>query len=50
VTPQLPKGAALESEARDAVAEEFDGERLLLRPQLDYIQARDEVTVAGTHA
>ncbi len=43
---QLQKGAALESQAQNAVAQEFDAKTLLLQSQLDYIQARDEVTQA----
>jgi outer membrane protein TolC len=43
---QLQKGAALQSQAQNAVAQEFDAKTLLLQSQLDYIQARDEVTQA----
>ena len=43
---QLQKGAALRSQADRAIAQEFDAKTLLLRAQLDYIQARDEITQA----
>ena len=43
---QLEKGAALQSQALNAVAQEFDAKTVLLQSQLDYIQARDEVTQA----
>jgi outer membrane protein TolC len=43
---QLQKGEALQSQAQNAVAQEFDAKTLLLQSQLDYIQARDEVTQA----
>src|SRR5277367_810930 len=43
---QLQKGEALQSQAQTAVAQEFDAKTTLLQSQLDYIQARDEVTQA----
>ena len=43
---KLQKGAALQSQAHNAVAQEFDAKTVLLQSQLDYIQARDEVTEA----
>jgi outer membrane protein TolC len=43
---QLQRGAALQSQADAAVAQEFDARTLLLQSQLDYIQAHDEVTLA----
>ncbi len=45
-TQQLQKGAALQSQVQNAVAQEFDAQTLLLQSQLDYIQASDEVTQA----
>ena len=38
------KGAALRSRVDNAVAQEFDAKTVLLQSQLDYIQARDELT------
>jgi len=43
---QLQKGEALQSQAQNAVAQEFDAKTVLLQSQLDFIQARDEVTQA----
>jgi outer membrane protein TolC len=43
---QVQKGAALQSQSLNAVAQEFDAKTVLLQSQLDYIQARDEVTEA----
>ena len=43
---QLQKGEALQSQAQTAVAQELDAKTTLLQSQLDYIQARDEVTQA----
>ena len=43
---ELEKGAALQSQALNAVAQEFDAKTVLLQSQLDYIQARDEVSQA----
>ena len=43
---QLEKGAALKSQADNAVAQEFDARTLLLQSRLDYTQAHDEVTLA----
>src|SRR5277367_2077981 len=43
---QLQKGEALQSQAETAVAQELDAKTTLLQSQLDYIQARDEVTQA----
>jgi outer membrane protein TolC len=40
------KGAALRSRVDNAVAQEFDAKTVLLQSQLDYIQARDELTQA----
>lgn len=45
-TQQLAKGAALASQAHAASAHELDAKTLLLQSQLDYIQARDEMTEA----
>jgi outer membrane protein TolC len=45
-TQQLEKGAALRSQADAAAAHELDAKTLLLQSQLDYIQARDEMTEA----
>jgi outer membrane protein TolC len=43
---KVEKGNALQSQALNAVAQEFDAKTVLLQSQLDYIQARDEVTEA----
>jgi outer membrane protein TolC len=43
---QLQNGAALRSQADNAAAQEIDAKTQLLQSQLDYIQARDEVTQA----
>jgi outer membrane protein TolC len=43
---QLQQGAALRSQADAAAAHELDAKTLLLQSQLDYIQARDEMTEA----
>jgi outer membrane protein TolC len=43
---QLEKGEALRSQADAAVAQEFDAQALLLQSQLEYVQARDEMTQA----
>jgi len=43
---QVQKGSALQSQALNAVAQEYDAKTVLLQSQLDYIQARDEVTEA----
>jgi outer membrane protein TolC len=43
---QLEKGAALKSQADNAVAQEFDARTVLLQSRLDYTQAHDEVTLA----
>jgi outer membrane protein TolC len=43
---QLQRGEALQSQAQNAVAQEFDAKTVLLQSQLDYTQARDEVTQA----
>jgi outer membrane protein TolC len=45
-TQQLQNGAALQSQADFAVAQEFDAKTLLLQSQLDLIQAHDEITLA----
>jgi outer membrane protein TolC len=45
-TQQLEKGAALRSQADAATAHELDAKTLLLQSQLDYMQARDEMTEA----
>jgi outer membrane protein TolC len=45
-TQQLEKGTALRSQADAATAHELDAKSLLLQSQLDYIQARDEMTEA----
>ena len=46
ITQQLEKGAALRSQAASATAHELDAKTLLLQSELDYIQARDEMTEA----
>ena len=43
---QLERGEALRSQADTSVAQEFDAKSLLLRSQLDYVQARDEMIQA----
>jgi outer membrane protein TolC len=43
---QLEKGEALQSQAAGATAHELEAKTLLLQSQLDYIQARDEMTEA----
>jgi outer membrane protein TolC len=43
---QLEKGAALRSQADAATAHEMEAKTILLQSQLDYIQARDEMTEA----
>jgi outer membrane protein TolC len=43
---QMEKGAALRSQSDAATAHELDAKTLLLQAQLDYIQARDEMTEA----
>ncbi len=43
---QLQQGEALSSQADSAVAQELDARTQLLQSQLDYIQARDEMTLA----
>jgi outer membrane protein TolC len=43
---QLQQGAALRSQADNAVAQELDAQTQLLQSQLDYVQARDEMTQA----
>jgi outer membrane protein TolC len=43
---QLEKGAALRSQSEAATAHELDAKTSLLQAQLDYIQARDEMTEA----
>jgi outer membrane protein TolC len=43
---QLEMGEALRSQADASVAQEFDAKSLLLRSQLDYVQARDEMIQA----
>lgn len=43
---QLERGEALRSQADVAVAQEFDAKSLLLRSQLEYVQARDEMIQA----
>jgi outer membrane protein TolC len=45
-TQQLQEGAALRSQADAAAAHELDAKTLLLQSQLEYIQARDEMTEA----
>lgn len=46
VEQELQKGAALRSQVDQAVAQEFDAKTSLLHAQLDYVQARDEITKA----
>jgi len=43
---QLQEGAALSSQADNAVAQQLDAQTQLLQSQLDYIQANDEMTLA----
>ncbi len=43
---QLQEGSALRSQAEVAAARELEAKTLLLQSQLDYIQARDEMTEA----
>jgi outer membrane protein TolC len=43
---QLQQGTVLASQADAAVAQEFDAKTVLLQSQLDYTQARDELTQA----
>ncbi|MGA2419258.1 MAG: TolC family protein [Candidatus Acidiferrum sp.] len=43
---QLEKGASLRSQADAATAHEMEAKAMLLQSQLDYIQARDEMTEA----
>jgi outer membrane protein TolC len=43
---QMQQGAALGSQAEAAAARELDAKTLLLQSQLEYIQARDEMTEA----
>src|SRR5271165_2708199 len=45
-TQQLQEGTALQSQLDAAAAHELDARTLLLQSQLDYIQARDEMTEA----
>ena len=40
---QLERGEALPSQADAAIAQEFDAKTRLLRSQLEYVQARDEM-------
>jgi outer membrane protein TolC len=40
---QLERGEALPSQADSAIAQEFDAKTMLLRSQLEYAQARDEM-------
>jgi outer membrane protein TolC len=40
---QLERGEALPSQADAAIAQEFDAKTMLLRSQLEYVQARDEM-------
>ncbi len=46
IAQQMEKGAALPSQSETATAHELDAKTLLLQAQLDYIQARDEMTEA----
>jgi outer membrane protein TolC len=46
ITQQMEKGAALRSQSDAARAHELDAKTLLLQAQLDYLQARDEMTEA----
>jgi len=46
IAQQMEKGAALRSQSEAATAHELDAKTLLLQAQLDYIQARDEMTEA----
>jgi outer membrane protein TolC len=46
---QLERGEALPSQADAAIAQEFDAKTLLLRSQLEYAQARDEMIQAIGH-
>ena len=43
---QLMRGAALNSQANTAMAQEYDAKALLLQSQMDYLQAHDELVDA----
>jgi outer membrane protein TolC len=47
---QLVNGTVLRSQAEGAVAQELEARTLLLQSQLDYVQARDELTEATGQA
>jgi hypothetical protein len=40
---ELVRGAALNSQADAATAQEYDAKALLLQSQMDYLQAHDEL-------
>jgi hypothetical protein len=40
---ELIRGAALNSQAETATAQEYDAKALLLQSQMDYLQAHDEL-------
>jgi outer membrane protein TolC len=40
---ELTRGAALNSQANTATAQEYDAKALLLQSQMDYLQAHDEL-------
>jgi hypothetical protein len=40
---ELIRGAALNSQADTATAQEYDAKALLLQSQMDYLQAHDEL-------
>jgi outer membrane protein TolC len=46
ITQQMEKGVALRSQSDAATTHELDAKTLFLQAQLDYIQARDEMTEA----
>src|SRR6202020_3422059 len=43
---ELIRGAALNSQAQSATAQEYDAKALLLKSQMDYLQAHDELLAA----
>jgi hypothetical protein len=47
---ELIRGAALNSQADNATAQEYDAKARLLQSQLDYLEAHDEIihTMGGT--
>jgi hypothetical protein len=47
---ELIQGAALNSQADSAAAQEYDAKALLLQSQMDYLQAHDELLDAMGNA